>query len=778
MRLSLLALSVMSAAISSPLYALSPAQETDQVVGLAEESADTSALLELDTAGEAEVALPALQISANRMNSSIAEIAGTVQSINREQIEQQSAAGVKLADILAQLVPALATSSGTVSNFGQNLRGRQVQVLIDGVPQTGSRALSRQFNSISPEMVERVEVVSGASSVYGAGATGGMINIITKRPEAGSPTEFQSHAGLTFGNQINKDAVAYEASQSMRFSEGGVSGFVGASFTSRGEQQDSNGDRIAPEPAQTDQQDTETLDLHGRLNFDLAADQTLSVAGQYFLDEQDSDYAPDYGPGLAALLNPAFTPSLEAVKGLQLPNQPKTERAAFNLQYQNADVAGQTLDVEAYYRKEKARFFPFATVFAAPAPINSSFAALQSESDIDVYGLRAAMQSELSLAERELMLSYGVDYELEKNKQYADTFDFATFQASNGLVYQPNGRQYGFGPDTDIQNLGFFLQSRYQLADRFNLQAGVRHQRIVSETDEFTPTSEALLEDFAADNGISLPAGQVDAGKVRHNEMLFNLGGVYDLSLDQQVFANFSQGFSLPDIQRVLRDVPAGFAVNSGNVEPIKVNSYELGWRNQAQNGTNLGLTGFYNTSDKVVQFRRDRTVQVADTDERIYGVEGIASFPVHSNYRVGGTVAYTRGQYEDALGDWQELNAYRVPPLKATLFADWDNQEGTGARLQVLAIKGSDRAFEDAQDAAVDANVSAAAASKIKGFAVVDALAHTKAFGGEINLGVYNLLNKDYRSVYSQEAASTYGAVSSIPAQGTTYALGYTVKY
>jgi iron complex outermembrane receptor protein len=45
----------------------------------------------------------------------------------------------------------------------------------------GSRDSSRQLNSISPNMIERVEVVSGASSIYGAGATGGIINIITKK---------------------------------------------------------------------------------------------------------------------------------------------------------------------------------------------------------------------------------------------------------------------------------------------------------------------------------------------------------------------------------------------------------------------------------------------------------------------------------------------------------------------------------------------------------------------------------------------------------------------
>lgn len=113
--------------------------------------------------------------TATRIPTNISEIAGTVQTINQSQIEQQAIAGRKTADILAQLIPSLAPSSGTTSNYGQTMRGRNVLVLIDGVPQTGSRDVSRQFNSVSPGLIERVEVISGATSIYGSGATGGLL---------------------------------------------------------------------------------------------------------------------------------------------------------------------------------------------------------------------------------------------------------------------------------------------------------------------------------------------------------------------------------------------------------------------------------------------------------------------------------------------------------------------------------------------------------------------------------------------------------------------------
>ncbi|RYZ86413.1 MAG: TonB-dependent receptor, partial [Moraxellaceae bacterium] len=252
----------------------------------------------------------------------------------------------------------------------------------------------------------------------------------------------------------------------------------------------------------------------------------------------------------------------------------------------------------------------------------------------------------------------------------------------------------------------------------------------------------------------------------------------YALNDAQQVFANASQGFSLPDIQRMLRDVQPGFVVNSANIEPIKVNNYELGWRMQGNDGLNLGLTGFYNTSDKVTQFNRDFSVTVADTDERVYGAEANLSVPVLSQFKVGGTLAYTRGQFKDAAGAWRELNAYRVSPLKGTLFGEWNDDNDNGLRVQMLAIAGSDRAYNDARQAAYNNTVRATPASKIKGYAVMDVLAHATALGGRIDFGVYNVWNTAYRSVYSQEAAATYGLMSSIPAEGRTYGLSYTIRY
>ena len=256
------------------------------------------------------------------------------------------------------------------------------------------------------------------------------------------------------------------------------------------------------------------------------------------------------------------------------------------------------------------------------------------------------------------------------------------------------------------------------------------------------------------------------------------MGGVYHLNDTQQIFANFSQGFSIPDVQRMLRDVPASFVVTSNNIDPIKVNNYELGWRLQEQKGLNLGLTAFYNDSDKSVRFNAapNFNIEVIDTDERIYGLEANVKYAISDIWNMGGTIAYTRGQFKNILGDWQELDATRVSPLKGTLFSEWQFADNINLRVQTLAIGGTDQAAKDYVNPLNDRSIRKPA--EIKGFAIMDVITSAKVGPGRLGFGVYNVWNTDYKTVFSQAVAPTYGAISSLAAQGRSYGLTYTLKY
>ncbi|SDY09101.1 TonB-dependent receptor [Acinetobacter kyonggiensis] len=729
MRLSHFSLCLLTTAICTHLYA-------DEVTApsLQTKKADTQ--------------LAPIVVTATRTPKSIAEVAGTVQTIRGEEIAQQAGAGRKVADVLAQLVPPLAPSSGTTSNYGQTMRGRNVLVMIDGVSQTGSRDVARQLNSISPNMIDHIEVVSGATSIYGSGATGGIINIITKRADKSEPVAFQTKLGMTSADNFRGDSLAYQVGQTASFSHDKVDGFLGLDYTSRGSQFDGNGDRISLSPWQGSTMDTDTIDVNGRLNFNLTDHQSLSFGAQYYKDEQDTEYGPDY-----SYLKTKTQPSYKAIKGWSLDNQPFTERYAFNTQYQNQNFLGQILNVEAYYRNEKSRFVPYG--YSA-----DGVDVKQSQSNVDYAGIRSTVQSDLKVAERDLKLTYGLDYDWEKDHQWAEFYK----PTNNGLVYTATGETQGSGPDTQIQNIGTFLQGDYALTERLNVQAGVRYQYVQADTDSYL-TARKPYTLMAADSTDS-------------DKFLFNLGAVYKLTDAQQIYANFSQGYSYPDVQRVLRDV-AAYTLTTSGIAPITVNSYELGWRLNQDDGLNLGLTGFYNTSDKVVQFNSDRSVNIVDTDQRVYGAEANISYPFMENYKVGGTLGYTRGQYKNGANNWHELNAFAISPIKGTLFAEWNNDDGYGVRAQMQAIKGTDKAYQDDQALKAAGLTDSNSAAEIKGYTTMDVLAHFPMAKGRVDFGVYNVWGNQYKTVFAQQAAVTNAnTLLAIPAEGRTFALSYTINY
>ncbi|WP_201590596.1 TonB-dependent receptor [Psychrobacter sp. Pi2-51] len=792
------ALSVLTLCISQQLYAQTDVSTTGFAVNAATSEALASNLTSSSASTETpNVTLDTINVTAKARTGTalaqkISEMPAVTQVITENEIQMQATGDRTTGDILAQLIPSLGASSGSTSNYGTTMHGRPVQFLLNGVPLSSSRSLSRELNSIDSAQLERVEVLSGATSIYGAGAAGGLINLVTKSLVGYGPIR-QTRVGVSSSRGFESDSLGYHVGQTLGYGGERVYGRLDVDYDSKGGKFDSKGNRISPDVNQTDQQDTESLSVNGSLGVELTDSQRLDLAVTYYKDEQDTDYGPDYGDGLGVLFGEI--PSLKAIDGANVKNEPYTEKSSVNLSYSDDDFvgSGSSLSLTGYYRDEKGRFYPSAKTADKQAAevwqangltdektVNKLTSAAvfvtQSEADIEVMGLRAAMQTETEIAGKKTLFSYGADFERENSEQTYYGQNLNTFLASNGLTAQTNGLTYNGGPDTTIDKWGAFVNADVDITDKWHTSAGVRYQKLKSETDAFTPIYEQLLEEYfndprisgtSAAYGIDYQAGDVEKGSTDHDKTLFNLGTSYQLTPNDQIFANFSQGFTTADIQRALRDVRAGFVVNSDNVQPIAINNYEFGW--QGKHGdTAARLSGFYNESDKVVRFTDSYTVEVVDTDERVYGVEGSLSHDISDKWQVGGSVAYTRGQY-DKDGDWLELDAVRLTPLKGTAFAQYNFDEGSNVRLQALAIGGDDEAFKDQQK---DPDSSAL---PVTGYMTLDVLGQVKMPVGRVDYGVYNLLNKDYLTVYHQ---TTYGDLNRLPASGTTYGLSYTVDY
>lgn len=132
-----------------------------------------------------------LVVAASRANHSITDMAQTTWVIEQAEIEQQVQGGKEFKEVLAQLIPGMDVSSQGRTNYGMNMRGRSMMVMVDGVRLNSSRSDSRQLDSIDPFNIARIEVISGATSLYGGGSTGGLINIVTKKGQPETEVELK-----------------------------------------------------------------------------------------------------------------------------------------------------------------------------------------------------------------------------------------------------------------------------------------------------------------------------------------------------------------------------------------------------------------------------------------------------------------------------------------------------------------------------------------------------------------------------------------------------------
>jgi vitamin B12 transporter len=149
--------------------------------------------------------------------------------VDREQIEAYGARSV--ADAL-QDVPGLNVTSygpfgsGTFYGIRGTTSSEQTLVLVDGVPVTDPTTGGVELGQLSTVGVSRIEVVeSGASTLYGTSAVGGVINVITSVPRgvylAASDGSFadrdlrvgagDGRIGLSYERHVVTDAYPYPA---------------------------------------------------------------------------------------------------------------------------------------------------------------------------------------------------------------------------------------------------------------------------------------------------------------------------------------------------------------------------------------------------------------------------------------------------------------------------------------------------------------------------------------------------------------------------------------
>lgn len=128
-------------------------------------------------------------VTATRTERTTAEVPAGVTAVTREDIENTRMFGMKEALTGISGVQSETKNGGYDSRLiirGAGLKARygvrEIMVLLDGVPITDPDGLSR-FDFIDTQLVEQIDVLKGPNStLYGANAAGGVVNIITRNP--------------------------------------------------------------------------------------------------------------------------------------------------------------------------------------------------------------------------------------------------------------------------------------------------------------------------------------------------------------------------------------------------------------------------------------------------------------------------------------------------------------------------------------------------------------------------------------------------------------------
>jgi vitamin B12 transporter len=157
--------------------------------------------------------------TATKAPQTIANLTANVDIITADEIKEHGF--TTIADVLKTHAGfAITNNGGLGKNTSIMLRGfntKRVLVLVDGVRYNDPTSLSgAQFPHILLENIEQIEIVKGAQSgIWGADASAGVINIITKKPtndgiSASLYAEYGSYNRLKYGLNSGYKTTAYD----------------------------------------------------------------------------------------------------------------------------------------------------------------------------------------------------------------------------------------------------------------------------------------------------------------------------------------------------------------------------------------------------------------------------------------------------------------------------------------------------------------------------------------------------------------------------------------
>ena len=681
---------------------------------------------------EGTVILPEVVVTATRSRRSIATMSPSVVVIGSDQIEAQSAKSSDITNVIRNNVPGFMFDDQSLISSTETFRGRDVQVLVDGVARnTPLRNSSRILSMIDIQQVESIEVIPGSNAMNGDGATGATINIITKTGEVGKNVfVVDAHA------KSYTDDIGESFSPSLTVSGSGGFGAVdlAASVTGSktGNAYDGYGNQV-PSDAMLGQggfDNAEDLNVFGKAGVTLAEGHRVFLSSEVVRFRQDIEYYSDLST------DPVSVNYDSPYTGQPLEDESQYFTAGYEYDFGKIGTGDFKLFYNDSY-KQAARSIYDANHNNQELLLPGSTTELdplgQSVIDTVKYGVKLSTDTDLDVVYDGLTLTWGGDL----------TFDDVKYESVSGR---------DLGAPMDQEGKAVFAQLSAPVTKYVDLSGGVRYEKYDLTVDDFLRPNYTYMQ-----GALTVPAAQFTGGETTYDAVTYNASAVVHWTERFDTSLSYSEGFSVPDVgaytrRAGVRGVPLNFS--DIDVDASKVKTYELAAR---FDGTDFRTTGavYMSTNERGNNFDSS-TNTLSQEKERIIGAELTGEYDISEDTYIGALASYVEGRYdtdEDGdLDDWLPNN--RIPsPFRFTGYVDSYVWGDLNMRF--------DGTYTAARNKIED--------EKIKPSLVFNLSGNYPVLGGTARFGIENILDSSY-----ENPAGTALRGYSVAGHGRTVLIGY----
>ena len=608
------------------------------------------------------ISLEEVVITANRIKEKKTDAVANVTIIDQKKLQQFIKIAPDMSHLIGMIEPAMSLSTNTTNNRYQNLRGRSILVLIDGIPQsTPLRATDRDIRSIDPAAVERIEIVKGATSIYGNGAIGGIMNIVTKKSPKNVIFGGQTTIGASARDSFKENrGFGYRFNQQFYGNYKGFSYLVDAAMNQTGSAIDGTGEYISPRYGLGD---VRTYNGLVKLGYQFDDDNKVEVMYNFYQSLQNTPLVASGGKylerpriGVYGTKDPAAQD-----EGMRYNHNAYIKFNSNNI-FKRTDLELSAFTQHQYaifdYRKHNARSPRWES--------SSGQATVKGEK----YGIRTQLTSKFLFSENVFtQLLYGADVLIDKTSQ----------PLVDGRYWMPELTSYNSAP---------FLQTKTTFFQYYVLKAGLRYDYI----DVSVPNYEVLRLRNTD------PRVYVKGGDLTYNNLSPNIGIAYNQFKYFQPFISYSQGFSIFDLGRTLRAAKAD-VLSKINTEPVKTENYEAGAYAELSKYVHLSGSYFYTYSKLGSDLKSVSGFWVVDrTPQKVYGFEVNADiFPTKWLTLGGSFISFEGKKKSTEDGDWDGyMSGTSIPAPKATAYIRVTPTEYSYLQVNYLHTGSRDRFSPD----------------------------------------------------------------------------------